>query len=507
MAEIPWEDDYDALPPKLQHFGKIFYPRFMHPTLSSLHEAQKEALKNLLAWFKNEHTQYTDTKDSTAVVVMPTGTGKTGVICCLPYAMGTLSPDYINIRKPILIIAPGIDILCQLKENLSGSSTMKSFLVERGFLQKKDIEKQTNYSVRTVESTMDVHHLDKDEVDIILSNSQKWRKKRSEEYANYENLPDDLFSMVIVDEAHHLPAKQWSEIVNKFQPHAKIVFFTATPIRADKREITQDLTLSTKGYTYKLTREEAVEQNLIRNVEMNEIPSTNGIQPRKKIKLEPEHYETRKEEEVQERMYCATMVLAKVKQHMEEKNRKHPLPGNQTHAAIIIAKNIHEANIVKDKCVELGYAKNTVRVVHTAKIKTSAKRIAVIRKIKAGSIQVVIVVKMLLEGFDYPPFSIAGIVTNIQSPVKFAQFVGRIQRLVRHTDEDGNMTIERGVTGDIITHEYFEQKQLFEEFIQPLILEEENEEIDENNQNDEEENEEDEFNGCQIKKEKEELEA
>lgn len=40
----------------------------------------------------------------------------------------------------------------------------------------------------------------------------------------------------LVDEAHHLPASQWQEIIDKFKKHAKIVFFTATPTRADKTE-------------------------------------------------------------------------------------------------------------------------------------------------------------------------------------------------------------------------------------------------------------------------------
>ena len=252
-----WGNDYEIIKPKLERFGKPFYDRFMHPTESTLHQAQKEALKALVQWFSNEHATK-DTENMTAVVVMPTGTGKTGIICCLPYAlMGRLPPGKIDTRKPILIIAPGLDILQQLEENLSGSSECKSFLEKRGLLEERDIENEANYSVHIVKTAADVDKLEqkKHEFDITLSNSQKWRKAKYDNYANYEKLSSDLFSVVIVDEAHHLPAKQWKEIVTKFQDYAKVVFFTATPYRADGKEITVDRSISTKGYAYELPRE------------------------------------------------------------------------------------------------------------------------------------------------------------------------------------------------------------------------------------------------------------
>lgn len=487
MSEIEWDDDYDALPPKLEYYGKkVFYPRIMHSTMSTLHQAQKDALESLQKWFKNEHDIYKDTKDCTAVVVMPTGTGKTGVICCLPYVMGTLSPEIVNIRKSILIITPGIDIFHQLKESLSGSSTAKSFLENRGLLQKKDIKKGTNYLVHYVESTDDVYHLDKNEFDITLSNSQKWRLKTSKKYANYEKLPNDLFSLVIVDEAHHLPARQWSEIVEKFRPHAKIIFFTATPNRADGREITVDGTLSTKGCAYKLTREQAISQKLIRDVNIK-VLSEKGL-ARKVVKISTsEQDDEKKVRETSERMHYAEPVLIEMKRRMEMKNREQPLPGGQKHASIVITKKRLEANLVKQICIEkLGFSAASVRVVHTAEIKTKTNRAAVIKEIKDGHIQLVIVVKMLLEGFDHPPFSIAGIVTKIRSPVKFAQFVGRIQRIVRPPNKKGEN--EKGITGDVITHEYFEQEQLFRDVFEvPRIAEQENKDLDENGEDSDDE--------------------
>ena len=49
---------------------------------------------------------------------------------------------------------------------------------------------------------------------------------------------------------------------------------------------------------------------------------------------------------------------------------------------------------------------------------------------KNGTARIVIIVKMLLEGFDHPPVSTAAICTNIHRPIKLAQFIGCAQRVM-----------------------------------------------------------------------------
>ena len=53
------------------------------------------------------------------------------------------------------------------------------------------------------------------------------------------------------------------------------------------------------------------------------------------------------------------------------------------------------------------------------------------RRLKNNELSLVIVVAMLLEGFDHPPISIAAITYKIVSPVRFVQFIGRAQRIYR----------------------------------------------------------------------------
>ena len=48
--------------------------------------------------------------------------------------------------------------------------------------------------------------------------------------------PNDLFDLVLVDEAHHSPARTWQAILDHFSS-AKRLLFTATPFRQDQKEI------------------------------------------------------------------------------------------------------------------------------------------------------------------------------------------------------------------------------------------------------------------------------
>lgn len=167
-------------------------------------------------------------------------------------------------------------------------------------------------------------------------------------------------------------------------------------------------------------------------------------------------------------------VLVAIKRCMETKNEDFPLPGGKKHVSIIIAYNIDEATSIKDACIELFPAESVV-VVHS-KFQDNKRRID---GIKAGKYEVVIIVRMLLEGFDYPPFSIAGILTRMQSAVKFAQFIGRIQRLVRVKVNDDEYEIEENVKADVFTHVHFKQEEMVKKYIEPINPVDEDKSLDE----------------------------
>ena len=426
-------DSSEECKSKLISEGPRIAKKFM--TKPILYDQQKQALTNLVDWFVDE-----ETKDKTALVVMPTGSGKTGIIACLPYCLGgAVEEDRItdiNLNKPILVIAPGLTIFKQLDENLQSDP----------FLQKVGLIKpgRLGYCVHKIMKAEDVRilHRTAPQYDIVLTNAQKWRRIGGDPTPNYEDLPEDLFSAVIVVEAHHLPSKQWKVIVDKFRPHAKVAFFTATPKRADGKDITTDFKRP-DGSTYLkvahlLTREEAIRDRMIRDID----PTI----------LEDPDKDT------------VSLVLGKIKERMAEKNRDFPLPGNKKHTAMIITSNIGESEKVEEKCKDKELAFKSV-LLHSKK--PQWKREKIIKDIREGAYEVIIIVQMLLEGFDYPPISIAGILTKIGSRVKFAQFIGRAQRIVREKKE-----MEReGIKADLITHKYYQQRELLDQYTHPTIVE------------------------------------
>ena len=55
---------------------------------------------------------------------------------------------------------------------------------------------------------------------------------QGEENRWLQNLPDDFFDLILFDEGHHNVAQSWKTLKDKC-PTARIVNFSATPLRAD----------------------------------------------------------------------------------------------------------------------------------------------------------------------------------------------------------------------------------------------------------------------------------
>ena len=443
-SDIEEIDADEPLQPRMSLFEE-YGPKVTKRMKLNLFPIQYDALRNLMTWFSDS-----ERKDQTAVVQMPTGSGKTGIIACLPYAFGSAVAKKkisLDLKKPMLIIAPGRVILDQLERNLKSSSQSECFLKEKEIIKSCDAD-DALYTVQLVQSSFELGELNYTKNgNIIISNAQKFNPHPKP--TTWRDLPDNMFSVVMVDEAHHLPSKQWEQIIRKFrQSSTKIIFFTATPDRADGQQITTDGALERFGFTYSLTREKAIEEGYIREIEYKSIPLAR-----------PTKYESA---DIEKRIQYATPVIHEVVQLLEEKDKEHPLPGGKKHAALVIAKDTAEATLVKEMAQKNHpHMHDYIAEVHSNVHEDMRKM--VLKELYNGKVRILIIVSMLLEGFDYPPISIAAIVTRIHSCVKFAQFIGRSQRLVRQPEA------ERGVKAHIVTHDYFQQRKRYEEYIKPRI--------------------------------------
>lgn len=399
---------------------------------------QVEALQSLENFFHRNPLGHT------AIISMPTGSGKSGVISCLPYFLGKtgltrptkigVSPEGSPLHpfdKPVLVIAPDLAIAKQLEGSLlrvQEGEQEDNFLLRRGIVPEKNARDVLPVG-KKIEETLEVKQpniLKGNE--ILIANAQKFLGIDWE-----RTLPKDLFRLVIVDEAHHHPATTWRRIVNHFQYHAMVVFFTATPFRGDRVRVIEE---GEGSIIYHLPLNEARRKRIIRVTNFVEIEDDNR----------------------DANIYRE--VLRRVQAEQERKDAEQPLPDGIPHMAIAIAKNIDEAKLVVQIALDIWNCPAELITTYHSDNPNHIRR-ATMTAIRENKIRLVVVVSMLLEGFDHPPISIAAIMTKISSPVKFVQFIGRAQRIVR--GKDGQPESE-GIEAHIFTHREYEQAKNYEAF-------------------------------------------
>lgn len=150
-------------------------------------------------------------------------------------------------------------------------------------------------------------------------------------------------------------------------------------------------------------------------------------------------------------------MLQEVKGIQERKNKEQPLPGNVPHMAIAITNNTTDADGVVEAW-NTHFGEDTAVGFHSKMYEHQLKKM--MERIESNDVKLVVVVDMLQEGFDHPPISIAAIITSIVSPVKFVQFIGRAQRVVRKGEQQESSEI----CADVVTHNFYKQRENYNRF-------------------------------------------
>lgn len=322
-----------------------------------LRKAQLGAIHAIASYFTRE-------KNNRALIVLPTGTGKTAVLMLSPYILES---------KKVLIITPSKLVRNQIAEDFSELKTLKNInvLPEMCMLPKVFELKDTDIE----------KHLDSIlECDVVVTTPVgAWNISTNDQCC-------DLFDLILVDEAHHEPAKKWREALNNFS-FAKKVLFTATPFRLDNKKLNADLI-----YTYTISQ---AYKDMVFG-EVNFIPVSLDHHEDKDVKI----------------------ALETEKIFIEDKTR------GFVHSIMVRAGSIDEAN----KLYNL-YKINTGLILEKVHSGMSAKTIqAIIRKLKSSELDGVVCVDMMAEGFDFPNLKIAAIHSPHKSLAVTLQFIGRFTR-------------------------------------------------------------------------------
>ena len=161
-----------------------------------------------------------------AVVSLPTGGGKTAVMMLAAFEYGA---------DRALIIVPSDAIRTQIKErfeNLTGLNKADAFSGTTDGLEVK-IHRGRPTSEEAWEEYSDA--------DVVVSTPNSI----SEPYANADEdslvlPPAGFFDLLLVDEAHHTPARGWRYVLESFDDIPQLLF-TATPFRREDQPLPGDL--------------------------------------------------------------------------------------------------------------------------------------------------------------------------------------------------------------------------------------------------------------------------
>lgn len=363
---------------------------------SKLRKPQVEAYIKIVEYFS-------ENPKGEALVVLPTGTGKSGLISIAPFSI-------CNGR--VLIITPGL----VTKKSIQKTQE----LLEDNFWVNFDVLFSANVIpiINEYSPQLSDQHLLAS--NIVYSNIQKLGKVRESGLIN--RVPPDFFDMIIVDESHHAPADTWKQVLSYFS-NAKKLYVTGTPFRGDKQELPG--TKIHETFLSEVMRDKYVKWLRKETVNAHElfftIPDSPGI------KFTKEQVLALKDQEWLERSValskeCSMDVINHSVERLTELRKSSP---DVPHKILAAGCSILHAEDLDRWYQSCGL--KTV-IVHSEmpndELEVSFKRI------DHHDCDVVISVNMLMEGYDHKYLSILSIFRPYRSTNAFAQIIGRVLRTI-----------------------------------------------------------------------------
>ena len=220
-----------------------------------------------------------------------------------------------------------------------------------------------------------------------------------------EQVPPETYDVVYIDEAHHGAARSWREVIEHFRP-SEMVGFTATPERTDGVDIVE---LFGGEFTTELRLWEAVDDQLL--VPFQYV----GVDDGTDLRSVAWH---RGDYAIGALSALYTGDHERVRHTVEALSRWVESPAKMR--ALGFCVSIDHAIFMTEQFAKWGFQADYLSGEHDA-----AHRDAVLSRLKAGELQVVFSVDVLGEGVDVPDVDTLLLLRPTQSPVLFAQQLGR----------------------------------------------------------------------------------
>ncbi len=358
-----------------------------------------------------------------AVERIPVGCGKSGLITLLPFGIA---------QGRVLVLAPNLTIRNQLADDLDVTST-KCFYRRTGCLQ--------NLNAGPFRSVLDsdANLGDAHNAHIVTTNIHQLAQRVDRWLPRFDH---DYFDLILVDEGHHNAAPTWRRVFDHF-PEARVVSLTATPFRADDQPVEGEV-------IYTFTFREAMQRGYIKNI------TATNVAPREiYFTYQGDEYRHTLDEVLEMReedWYSKGLALARecnisvVDASIQWLD--HLRKSDFDHQLIAVACSLNHARDIRGLYEERGLAAQEIHSGMSAEDQEEA-----LRNLRNGTLDVIVQVQMLGEGFDHPPLSVAAIFRPFRSLSPYIQLVGRVmrvnvQRAPTHPDNRGVIVTHVGLNVD-----------------------------------------------------------
>src|SRR5258708_5776636 len=378
---------------------------------------------------------------------LPVGCGKTGLGALLPLGLA---------EGRIIIIAPSLTIKEGLYDAMDITNRQKCFWRKAGVLS------QDQMISGPLACTLDSGNMSvATKSHIIITNIQQLATSVDKWLTQF---PDDFFDMIVVDEAHHSAAASWQKVIDRF-PNAKVVHMTATPFRSDRQKIDGELVFrypfrsaTLKGYIKRL-KASYVAPAQIELGFSDERGRTYTLED--VLKLKEEEWFSRG---VALDAPCNQHIVDSSLEKVEELRQS----GTQ-HQLIAVACSINHAREIRSLYQERGF---NADVIHSKQ--TDDEQDTILTALRNGTLDCIVQVQMLGEGFDHPHLSVAAIFRPFRTLAPYIQFVGRIMRVIvqndpRHPDNYGYIVSHIGMNVDSLLNDLRRLDREDQQFMDELL--------------------------------------
>lgn len=382
-----------------------------------------------------------------AILQIPVGCGKTGIIATLPFGIS---------HGRVLVIAPNTTIRRGIAEALEVGH--KKF-----FLGKAKV--LSSYSSGPFAAILDgpqANLHDCTESQYVVTNIQQLASSADRWLPQF---PPNFFDMIMVDEGHHNVAESWKKVFERF-PLAKVVSLTATPFRSDGQPVTGEV-------VYRYPYAKAMLSGYIKQIHsINVAPSEIYFT----YKGDPKRHSLAEVMELREEAWfrkgvalapeCNIHIVEASIQRMRELRDK----TGQRQQIIAAACSIDHAHQIRVLYEQRGL---TAREIYSEM--DAERQRKVIQELEDLTIDCIVQVQMLGEGFDHPPLSVAAVFRPFRSLSPYVQFVGRIMRVMIHDDPSsaanhGYVVSHIGLNNDANWRDFrefdLEDQQVFREWLE-----------------------------------------